>query len=934
MALALLASPVVAQESKFELKCKPFNEEAARQPFDDLCNEGKTTDPGTIAQDVVKDNFCANGTPITIDIATLKKLQTEVESPAVLGPKYQPPTERSKLKNLATKAPDGTALGEGRLVQMAAFIFEAHYSDVKSGESVNCKLAGNENNDIHMALVAAPDEKDECQSVTTEITPHYRPAVWTDSALNALKGRPVRITGQLFFDASHHPGSGSNCQPPKRQSSWEIHPLYKFEVCSKKTLAECRADDDTAGLWLSIGGRGTPPTIPKIDPAVRLESVAPGGTVAIPVAGLKSSDKVSVTLSDGKTSVPAEVVPGGDGKIQFKVRPETALSRYSVTATVNDVAIPVPGELVVKEASKPVIFSVTPMPVYPPEKGKTFNFFILGDHLGNDADSKVEIDNAAHNPIEAAKDMIGNVLPCEEGADTPCIKVSDSGRRIEVHGYEPTPFQGSLKLRVNVGGVRSDPKDLTIVHYKIGTIRLLAFVVVLLLVVILWALVRRGVGEYRVGKHRYGVFTSFLIDKDTNSYSLSKLQLILWTSAAVFGYVYFFLCRVLVQWKLDFPDIPDGLPTLIGMAAGTSVAAAGLSSARGSKGAGPQSPTPADFISSGGVVIPERLQFFIWTIVGVLGFIFVVWTTNPSLIAGLPSVPANFLALAGISSAGYLAGKAVRRPGPVIQRADASQLSDLIIDVLGQNFEETAAVRIDRVEQEKAKITKKTLQDQTSGTRFYSEVQYQVPWQNSFASDKHTLEIVNGDGQSATVDFTLALPKITAPSAVEASKSELTITLAVENLTPPVELEWKPPGETTAVKGKTAQIDKQSVTATFAPGLTEGVGQIALIDANGSRALAPVTIVASKAKDVTVSSGAGDVAVLIEGENLPSTIKEATWTPPTAKKQTKLDTSKIDTTGAPKKLTVTLNPGTVTGAGVLTLVTSSGYNFDITIAVK
>jgi len=249
----LVTSSLAAQDGKFEPKCAwPFNETPVRQGFDDKCNEGKTNDPGTQVQDVVKDNFCAAEPAIVIDIPTLKKLQTEVESPNVLGPQYKPPTDRTKLQNLSTKAPDGSALSEGRRVQIVAFIFEAHYSDVKDGESVNCKLPGNENNDIHMALVASPDEQ-ECNSVTTEITPHYRPAVWTDKALNALKGKPpVRITGQLFFDASHHPGSGSNCQPPKRQSSWEIHPLYKLEVCTKDSLEQCKASDNTPGLWLSL----------------------------------------------------------------------------------------------------------------------------------------------------------------------------------------------------------------------------------------------------------------------------------------------------------------------------------------------------------------------------------------------------------------------------------------------------------------------------------------------------------------------------------------------------------------------------------------------------------------------------------------------------------------------------------------------------------
>ena len=41
-----------------------------------------------------------------------------------------------------------------------------------------------------------------------------------------------------------------------------------------------------------------------------------------------------------------------------------------------------------------------------------------------------------------------------------------------------------------------------------------------------------------------------LLDKETNSYSLSKFQLFLFTAVFVFGYIYLFLCRWLVQWNL------------------------------------------------------------------------------------------------------------------------------------------------------------------------------------------------------------------------------------------------------------------------------------------------------------------------------------------------------------------------------------------------
>lgn len=80
------------------------------------------------------------------------------------------------------------------------------------------------------------------------MSPHFRPLVWeaarpnpTSTAehpkppiprLNEVK-RPVRIEGQLLFDASHHvcvngtPGNGD----PARVSSWEVHPVDDIRVC-------------------------------------------------------------------------------------------------------------------------------------------------------------------------------------------------------------------------------------------------------------------------------------------------------------------------------------------------------------------------------------------------------------------------------------------------------------------------------------------------------------------------------------------------------------------------------------------------------------------------------------------------------------------------------------------------------------------------------
>lgn len=128
-----------------------------------------------------------------------------------------------------------------------ALIKEAHYSDVAKGEAVNCNIPGTTTNAIHIVLIKDPTD-DECLSTTAEMSPHYRLPDWTPENLNAVKGHPVRIQGQLFFDGSHTPCHGTSRPNPKPASLWEIHPVYAVDVCTQNTIAECQA----SGEWTSL----------------------------------------------------------------------------------------------------------------------------------------------------------------------------------------------------------------------------------------------------------------------------------------------------------------------------------------------------------------------------------------------------------------------------------------------------------------------------------------------------------------------------------------------------------------------------------------------------------------------------------------------------------------------------------------------------------
>jgi len=128
------------------------------------------------------------------------------------------------------------ALGEGKPVVLQGFVLIARQ---EGQESVNCEASVPNSPlsyDIHISIVDAAANRDECSGVIVEMSPHHRPAAWTQPQVQAVADAhlPVRVTGQLFFDSSHTPcQNGSPVSgDPSRASLWEVHPIYKFEVCT------------------------------------------------------------------------------------------------------------------------------------------------------------------------------------------------------------------------------------------------------------------------------------------------------------------------------------------------------------------------------------------------------------------------------------------------------------------------------------------------------------------------------------------------------------------------------------------------------------------------------------------------------------------------------------------------------------------------------
>lgn len=274
--LPVLTLGGVLLPSGFELAKKqmPYAKIAKAHPIDDAsqgCPRAGADDKNTYhsAQNAAKNDFTETETAVPVTVDDFSRLQEATDSAIAsktvqLEGKY--PKNRTQLTKQIVK--NGKSLGEGSVVTIEAYVFGAHYSNTKynhysngngSGEANNCNNDEPEWNDIHVALASIPaGDFGECGTVTAEVSPHYRPVTWSrfhdglngeieDILPGLLKHQVVdqkkageqplrvKITGPLFYDASHQPcrfknGKVVKRNSPARRSIWEIHPIYRIQV--------------------------------------------------------------------------------------------------------------------------------------------------------------------------------------------------------------------------------------------------------------------------------------------------------------------------------------------------------------------------------------------------------------------------------------------------------------------------------------------------------------------------------------------------------------------------------------------------------------------------------------------------------------------------------------------------------------------------------
>jgi hypothetical protein len=183
-------------------------------------------------------------TPTVVNFETFSQLQTAAVGLVDEGVDISP-SDRDKIKRIETA--DGK-LGEGSRVRLVAFLSEGK-PHPNTGESVNCNLKTEANNDIHISVTEKRNGS-EFDGIVVEMIPQDRPDNWAAKKLEALRGKVLLIEGGLLYDNVHFVNADENNPlggQPKRFSLWEIHPITSLKVCKKMAVSQC--DPDRPSDW-------------------------------------------------------------------------------------------------------------------------------------------------------------------------------------------------------------------------------------------------------------------------------------------------------------------------------------------------------------------------------------------------------------------------------------------------------------------------------------------------------------------------------------------------------------------------------------------------------------------------------------------------------------------------------------------------------------
>lgn len=401
------------------------------------------------------------------------------------------------------------------------------------------------------------------------------------------------------------------------------------------------------------------------------------------------------------------------------------------------------------------------------------------------------------------------------GNDTPVVRVNGvrGDSAVQIHGHQllvrevldssiivdiPSELpRGAYEVRIELE--RRDTIRQTIVLERPHILQVESFPRVLLISLI--PIILLGVLLYLVsrnskspeGTRKLNMLQMLLLEPANMTYSLSRAQFILWTVALASSYVFLFVARGLVESIWTFPPLTGFAGTFL-ISLGTLLGAQATTSVKGAKGSGEVNPSLADLFVHGGVIALERVQQALWTLIAVGMFVYIV-VKNYALSTQLPVIPDTLLYLMGISSAGYLTGKALRNAGPIIAQI-APLPNSTTLTITGSSLSNDALIWIDGARIDTPVTV--AVPDADNPNQFAQSLQVAFPTTitsiNQWYGAAHCVVVVNDDSQRAEWR---SVPKIVSVTSA-AGATAGTVALAIGTQYVDSSMKWQvtgiPPG--------------------------------------------------------------------------------------------------------------------------------------------
>lgn len=284
-----------------------------------------------------------------------------------------------------------------------------------------------------------------------------------------------------------------------------------------------------------------------------------------------------------------------------------------------------------------------------PEAGKgSDTITIIGENFGNDLDLISVSFGELNDKEEEGIIDVGERKPFYL---SPILNGSTQELKFNMPSTKIIPgtflFKENLYLRIFVNGRPSDYKKLVILsdYWKLWMLGFTIALISLLHIFIVKILKKKN------------YLSLLLIDKATNTYSLSRFQAFSWTVLLLGGYFYITISSGVLLGNGIIPEFNPSLIGLLSISYGGLITAHSLGSKKPKNEILKTPPLLNNLFSSGESIDLPRLQLFSFTIVGIIIYMYNLLNSNP--LAGLPDIPSSFLGLLGVSQTGYITGKFV-----------------------------------------------------------------------------------------------------------------------------------------------------------------------------------------------------------------------------------------------------------------------------------